>query len=50
MTLYDPTNPVLRPKLIQCKTRQETTQYNAQSSQSDPIDITDNIVGTKYER
>ncbi|EFN66274.1 X-linked retinitis pigmentosa GTPase regulator-like protein [Camponotus floridanus] len=42
VTLYDPTNPVLRPKLLQYITRHKTS-YNLRSSQCDFTDITDNI-------
>ncbi|KAL0112102.1 hypothetical protein PUN28_013376 [Cardiocondyla obscurior] len=42
VTLYDPTNPVLRPKLLQCKGRRKIS-CNQQSSQCDSIDCTDNI-------
>lgn len=50
VTLYDPTNPVLRPKLIHCKVRHRTTSCNSQSSQCDSSDITDNIVSIKLLR
>ncbi|XP_011686419.1 PREDICTED: uncharacterized protein LOC105449118 [Wasmannia auropunctata] len=43
VTLYDPTNPVLRPKLVQCKARQKVSS-NLRSNQCDSTtDSTDNI-------
>jgi len=47
VTLYDPTNPVLRPKLLQYIERHKTASYNLRSSQCDFTDITDNIVSTE---
>lgn len=47
VTLYDPTNPVLRSKLLQYIARHKTASYNLRSSQcdfTDITDITDNIV------
>ncbi|XP_050454237.1 uncharacterized protein LOC126852967 isoform X1 [Cataglyphis hispanica] len=41
VTLYDPTNPVLRPKLLQYTARHKMASYNVQSSQCDFIDVTD---------
>ncbi|KYN06247.1 X-linked retinitis pigmentosa GTPase regulator like protein, partial [Cyphomyrmex costatus] len=41
VTLYDPTNPVLRPKLIQSKARQKI--YKLPFNQCDSVDATDNI-------
>ncbi|KYN28946.1 X-linked retinitis pigmentosa GTPase regulator like protein [Trachymyrmex cornetzi] len=43
VTLYDPTNPVLRPRLIQCKARHKMVSYDFRSNQCDSIDSTDNI-------
>ncbi|XP_043498025.1 uncharacterized protein LOC122521394 isoform X1 [Polistes fuscatus] len=42
ITLYDPTNPVLRPRLVKCKARHRTTSYSSQSSQCDSIDLAEN--------
>ncbi|XP_072761626.1 uncharacterized protein Ca isoform X2 [Anoplolepis gracilipes] len=43
VTLYDPTNPVLRPKLLQYTVRHKMASYNLQSSQCDFTDVADNI-------
>lgn len=40
-TLYDPTNPEFRPKLIRYQSRHRTTSYSSQSSQCDSIDSSD---------
>ncbi|EZA47730.1 X-linked retinitis pigmentosa GTPase regulator-like protein [Ooceraea biroi] len=42
VTLYDPTNPTLRSRLIQCQIRRKITSYSQQSSQCDSIDVADN--------
>ncbi|KAK2577382.1 hypothetical protein KPH14_003497 [Odynerus spinipes] len=42
ITLYDPTNPVLRPRLVKCKARHRTTSYSSQSSQCDSVDLAEN--------
>ncbi|XP_053987652.1 uncharacterized protein LOC128881032 [Hylaeus volcanicus] len=39
VTLYDPTNPVIRPRIIQCRLRHRTTSQSSQSSQCDSIDL-----------
>lgn len=41
VTLYDPTNPILRPKLVQCKARHKMMSYNLRSNQCDSMDSTD---------
>ncbi|XP_014467574.1 PREDICTED: uncharacterized protein LOC106740753 isoform X2 [Dinoponera quadriceps] len=43
VTLYDPTNPVLRAMLMKCKERHKVTSHSRRSSQCDPIDVTDII-------
>ncbi|XP_012059515.1 PREDICTED: uncharacterized protein LOC105622712 [Atta cephalotes] len=43
VTLYDPTNSVLRPRLIRCKARHKMLSYDLRSNQCDSIDSTDNI-------
>ncbi|EFN83345.1 X-linked retinitis pigmentosa GTPase regulator-like protein [Harpegnathos saltator] len=43
VTLYDPTNPVLRTRLMKCKERHRTTSHSRRSSQCDSTDVTDNI-------
>lgn len=48
VTLYDPTNPVLRPKLVQCKARHKIVSYNLRSNECDSIDSTDNIVSIEF--
>ncbi|XP_043664622.1 uncharacterized protein LOC122627529 isoform X1 [Vespula pensylvanica] len=42
ITLYDPTNPIIRPRLVKCKARHRTTSYSSQSSQCDSIDLAEN--------
>jgi len=42
--LYDPTNPVLRPKLVQCKARHKVISHNLRFIHCDFVDSTDNIV------
>ncbi|XP_029664536.1 uncharacterized protein LOC115236290 isoform X3 [Formica exsecta] len=49
VTLYDPTNPVLRPKLLQYTARHKMVLCNLRSSQCDFIDVTDNIDDTLVE-
>jgi len=46
--LYDPTNPVLRPKLVQCKARHKVISYNLRNIHCDFIDSTDNIVSIEF--
>ncbi|XP_011633715.1 uncharacterized protein LOC105424907 [Pogonomyrmex barbatus] len=43
VTLYDPTNPVLRPKLVQCRAHRRTASPNLRSDQYDSTDSIDNI-------
>ncbi|XP_024872319.1 uncharacterized protein LOC112454915 [Temnothorax curvispinosus] len=43
VTLYDPTNPVLRPKLVQCKARHKVIACNLRSNQCHSIDSMDNM-------
>ncbi|XP_011864617.1 PREDICTED: uncharacterized protein LOC105560272 isoform X2 [Vollenhovia emeryi] len=43
VTLYDPTNPVLRTKLVQCRARHKIVSCNLPSNQCDSTDSTDNI-------
>jgi hypothetical protein len=47
VTLYDPTNPILRSRLIQCQSDHKKASYSQQSSQCDSADVADNIVSTK---
>ncbi|XP_034188520.2 RCC1 and BTB domain containing protein claret [Osmia lignaria lignaria] len=42
VTLYDPTNPVIRPRIVRCRIRHRTTSYSSQSSQCDSIDLVEN--------
>ncbi|XP_076756092.1 RCC1 and BTB domain containing protein claret isoform X2 [Xylocopa sonorina] len=42
VTLYDPTNPVIRPRIVRCRLRHRTTSYSSQSSQCDSIDLMEN--------
>jgi len=46
--LYDPTNPVLRPKLVQCKARHKVISHNLRFIHCDFVDSTDNIVSIKF--
>ncbi|XP_036149418.1 uncharacterized protein LOC105829672 isoform X2 [Monomorium pharaonis] len=47
VTLYDPTNPVLRPKLVQCKSRHKMMPYNFQFDHCDStVDSMDNDTQT----
>ncbi|XP_077282523.1 RCC1 and BTB domain containing protein claret isoform X3 [Temnothorax americanus] len=43
VTLYDPTNPVLRPKLVQCKARHKVVACTQRSTQCHSIDSMDNM-------
>ncbi|CAK9809769.1 X-linked retinitis pigmentosa GTPase regulator homolog [Anthophora plagiata] len=40
--LYDPTNPVIRPRIVRCRLRHRTTSHSSQSSQCDSIDLVEN--------
>ncbi|XP_076673695.1 RCC1 and BTB domain containing protein claret [Andrena cerasifolii] len=42
VTLYDPTNPVIRPRVLRCRLRHRTTSHSSQSSQCDSIDLVEN--------
>ncbi|XP_043788505.1 uncharacterized protein LOC122712731 isoform X1 [Apis laboriosa] len=42
VTLYDPTNPVIRPRVVRCRLRHRTTSHSSQSSQCDSIDLMEN--------
>nr|XP_033323093.1 uncharacterized protein LOC117218656 [Megalopta genalis] len=42
VTLYDPTNPVIRPRIVHCRLRHRTTSHSSQSSQCDSIDLVEN--------
>ncbi|KOX68598.1 X-linked retinitis pigmentosa GTPase regulator like protein [Melipona quadrifasciata] len=42
VTLYDPTNPVTRPRVVRCRLRNRTTSHSSQSSQCDSIDLVEN--------
>ncbi|OAD60135.1 X-linked retinitis pigmentosa GTPase regulator like protein [Eufriesea mexicana] len=42
VTLYDPTNPVIRPRVVRCRLRHRTTSHSSQSSQCDSIDLVEN--------
>ncbi|XP_076387306.1 RCC1 and BTB domain containing protein claret isoform X2 [Megachile rotundata] len=42
VTLYDPTNPVIRPRIVRCRLRHRTTSHSSQSSQCDSIDLLEN--------
>ncbi|XP_015431451.1 PREDICTED: uncharacterized protein LOC107187791 [Dufourea novaeangliae] len=39
VTLYDPTNPVIRPRIVHCRLHHRTTSHSSQSSQCDSIDL-----------
>ncbi|XP_066588332.1 uncharacterized protein ca [Prorops nasuta] len=43
LTLYDPTNAVLRPGLARCRARHRSISYSSQSSQCESMDLTDNF-------
>ncbi|XP_076231996.1 RCC1 and BTB domain containing protein claret [Calliopsis andreniformis] len=42
VALYDPTNPIIRPKIVRCRLRHRTTSHSSQSSQCDSIDLVEN--------
>ncbi|XP_003698590.1 uncharacterized protein LOC100869963 [Apis florea] len=42
VTLYDPTNPVIRPRVVRCRLRHRATSHSSQSSQCDSIDLMEN--------
>ncbi|XP_076160766.1 RCC1 and BTB domain containing protein claret isoform X2 [Ptiloglossa arizonensis] len=45
VALYDPTNPVIRPRIVQCRLRHRATSHSSQSSQCDSIDLLENEDG-----
>ncbi|XP_076627928.1 RCC1 and BTB domain containing protein claret isoform X2 [Colletes latitarsis] len=45
VTLYDPTNPVIRPRIVQCRLRHRSTSHSSQSSQCDSLDLLENEDG-----
>ncbi|XP_024936810.1 uncharacterized protein LOC107263725 isoform X2 [Cephus cinctus] len=46
ISLYDPTNVILRPLLIRCRARRRTTSRSSQSSQCDSLDMSEMLEET----